>query len=292
MGQSTKTMLAQIVADQFGGGMDNIIVTAGDTAGVPMGMGGFNSRQAVMAGSSAYLAAVKLREKTLAVAAKLLNAGVDELDIDAGFAFLRARPKTGVSFGEVARAVAGIPGLALPGGIAPGLEASEAFVRDEMAFANGAGAAEVEVDPETGEVTVRKFVIAHDCGRVINPMIVDGQIIGGAAHGIGNALFEWMGFDAECQPITATLADYLLITSTETPNIDVLHMESPSPLNPLGVKGVGECGVMPVAPAIMSAIEDALSPFDVKIARTPITPSEILAAIHAARREKQFAPAL
>jgi carbon-monoxide dehydrogenase large subunit len=197
-----------------------------------------------------------------------------------------------VSFGEVARAVAGIPGLALPGGIAPGLEASEAFVRDEMAFANGAGAAEVEVDPETGEVTVRKFVIAHDCGRVINPMIVDGQIIGGAAHGIGNALFEWMGFDAECQPITATLADYLLITSTETPNIDVLHMESPSPLNPLGVKGVGECGVMPVAPAIMSAIEDALSPFDVKIARTPITPSEILAAIHAARREKQFAPAL
>jgi carbon-monoxide dehydrogenase large subunit len=161
-----------------------------------------------------------------------------------------------------------------------------------MAFANGAGVAEVEVDPETGEVTLRKFVIAHDCGRVINPMIVDGQIIGAVTHGIGNALFEWMGFDAECQPITATLADYLLITATETPNIDVLHMESPSPLNPLGVKGVGECGVMPVAPAIMSAIEDALSPFGVKIARTPITPPEILAAVQAARQEKQLAAAL
>lgn len=292
MGQSTKTMLTQIVADQFGGAMDNIIVTTGDTAGIPMGMGGFNSRQAVMAGSSAHLAAVKLREKTLAIAAKLLNAAADDLDIDAGFVFPKARPKTAMSLGEIARAVAGIPGLALPGGIAPGLEASEAFVRDEMAFANGAGAAEVEVDSETGEVHLRKFVIAHDCGRVINPMIVDGQIIGAVTHGIGNALFEWMGFDAECQPITATLADYLLITATETPNIDVLHMESPSPLNPLGVKGVGECGVMPAAPAIMSAIEDALSPFHVKIARTPITPPEIMAAIHAARREKQLAPAL
>ena len=286
MGQSTKTMLAQIVADQFGGAMDNIIVTAGDTAVIPMGMGGFNSRQAVMAGSSAHLAAVKLREKTLAIGAKLLNVSADELDIDAGFVHVKTRPKIAASLSDIARAVAGIPGLALPGGIAPGLEASEAFVRDEMAFANGAGAAEVEVDTETGEVVLRRFVIAHDCGRVINPMIVDGQIVGAAAHGIGNALFEWMGFDADCQPITATLADYMLITSTETPHIEVLHMESPSPLNPLGVKGVGECGVMPSAPAIMSAIEDALSPFGVKITRTPIMPSEILAAIHAARREK------
>jgi carbon-monoxide dehydrogenase large subunit len=190
--------------------------------------------------------------------------------------------------GDVARAVAGIPGFTLPGGIAPGLEATEAFVRDEMAFANGTGAAEVEVDSETGAVELRKFVIAHDCGRVINPMIVDGQIAGGVAHGIGNALYEWMGFDGQCQPITATFADYLLITSTETPNIDILHLESPSPLNPLGVKGVGECGVMPAAPAIMSAIEDALSPFDVRIARTPITSAEIVAAIESTRREKRL----
>jgi len=293
MGQSTRTMLAQIVADQFGGAMDNIVVTAGDTAGTAMGIGGFNSRQAVMAGSSAHLAAVKLREKTIAIASKLLNAPVDQLDVDAGAVFVRAKPKTAIALGDIARAVAGVPGLALPGGIAPGLEASEAFVCDEMAYANGAGAAEVEVDPDTGAVSVLKFVIAHDCGRAINPMIVDGQIVGGVAHGIGNALFEWMGFDAECQPITATFADYLLIGSSETPDIGVLHLESPSPLNPLGVKGVGECGVMPAAPAIMSAIEDALSPFGVRIARTPILPPEILAAIHAAAGlEKTLAPTL
>jgi carbon-monoxide dehydrogenase large subunit len=287
MGQSTKTMLAQIVADQFGGALNNITVTTGDTGGIAMGIGGFNSRQAVMAGSSAHLAAVCLRGKTLSIAAKLLDVPVDTLEIDAGAIHVKGSAKAGIALGEVARAVAGIPGLALPGGIAPGLEASEAFVRDEMAFANGAGAAEVEVDPETGAVKIRKFVIAHDCGRVINPTIVEGQIVGGAVHGIGNALYEYMAFDAACQPITATLADYLLITSCETPHIDVLHMESPSPLNPLGVKGVGECGVMPVAPAIMSAIEDALEPFHVKIARTPITPAEIVAAIHAARGEKR-----
>jgi carbon-monoxide dehydrogenase large subunit len=292
MGQSTKTMLAQIVADQFGGAMENIVVTAGDTAGIAMGIGGFNSRQAVMAGSSAHLAAVALRGKTLAIAAKLLDVSADALDIDGGFVQLKARPKTQIALGDVARAVAGIPGLALPAGISPGLEATEAFVRDEMAFANGAAAVEVEVDPETGAVDIRKLTIAHDCGRVINPMIVDGQIVGGVAHGIGNALYEWMGFDAECQPISATLADYLLITSTETPFIVVMHMESPSPLNPLGVKGVGECGVLPIAPAMMSAIEDALSPFGVRLARTPITPPEIAAAVRSAANGKIHAPAL
>jgi len=292
MGQSTKTMLAQIVADQFGGAMENIIVTTGDTAGIAMGIGGFNSRQAVMAGSSAHLAAVKLRDKTLAIAAKLLDVGADALEIDAGFVQVKAHPKKSVKLGDVARAVAGIPGLALPGGMAPGLEASETFVRDEMAFANGAGAVEVEADPETGAVRIVKFAIAHDSGRVINPMIVDGQIVGGVAHGIGNALFEWMGFDAQCQPITATLADYLLISSTEMPPIDVMHMESPSPLNPLGVKGVGECGVMPAAPALISAIEDALSPFGVKISRTPILPFEIVAAVQAAKQGRAHAAAL
>src|SRR6185437_7192203 len=257
-----------------------------------MGIGGFNSRQAVMAGSSAHLAAVALREKVLAVAAKLLDVSADGLEIEGGSVQLRARPKTAIALGELARAMGGTPGFTLPGGMAPGLEVSEAFLRDEMAFANGAAAVEVEVDAETGAVEIRKFIIAHDCGRMINPVIVEGQIVGGVVHGIGNALFEWMGFDGQCQPVTTTFADYLLVTSTEAPSIDVLHMESPSPINPLGVKGVGECGVMPVAPAIMSAIEDALSPFAVKIARTPVTPAELAGAIQAARREKRVGPAL
>ena len=284
MGQSTKTMLAQVVADQLGGSFENITVTTGDTAAISMGIGGFNSRQAVCAGNSAHLAAIKVREKALGVAAGILKVPATDLEIEGNAVFVRAAPKSRVRLADIARAVAGVPGFTLPAGVSPGMEATECFVRDEMAFANGAAVAEVEVDIETGGVTITKFIIAHDCGRVINPSIVDGQIIGGVAHGIGNALFEWMGFDDNCQPVTTTFADYLLITSTETPQIDVLHMESPSPLNPLGVKGVGECGVLPATPAIMSAIEDALSPFSVRIARTPITPHEIVALIEAGRK--------
>ena len=133
-------------------------------------------------------------------------------------------------------------------------------------------------------MSVKKIVIAHDCGRVINPMLVDGQIVGGVVHGLGNALFEWMGFDENCQPLTTTFADYLLVSATEVPPIEVLHMESPSPLNPLGVKGVGECGVLPIAPAIMSAIEDAMSPFGAHISRAPIHPSEIVEMAQAGRK--------
>ncbi|MSP94821.1 MAG: xanthine dehydrogenase family protein molybdopterin-binding subunit [Alphaproteobacteria bacterium] len=292
MGQSTKTMLAQIVAEQLGGAIHNIAVISGDTAAIPMGIGGFNSRQAVMAGSSAHLAAIEVREKALLIASKLLNVAADELDIDGDAVQIRAKPKTRIALGDIARAVAGIPGLALPGGVSPGLAATASFVRDEMAFANGAAAAIVEVDAETGAVKILKFVIAHDCGRIINPMIVDGQIIGGVAHGIGNALFEYMGFDESCQPVTANFADYLLIGATETPHIETLHMESPSPLNPLGVKGVGECGVLPAAPAIISAIEDALAPFAVRIGCVPIAPGQIVAMIGSAQRETARAPAL
>jgi carbon-monoxide dehydrogenase large subunit len=284
MGQSTKTMLAQIVADQLGGAMENISVVTGDTAEIAMGIGGFNSRQAVLAGSSAHLAATKVREKAMAVASSALNAPKETLEFDGSGIGVRDEPKRRISLGNIARALGGTPGFALPEGVSPGLEATECFVCNEMAYANGAAVAEVEVDPETGGVTVCKIVIAHDCGRAINPMIVEGQIVGAVAHGIGNTLYEWMGFDENCQPTTATFADYLLVTSTEIPPIEVLHMESPSPLNPLGVKGVGECGVLPIAPAIVSAIEDALSPFGVHIAQAPIFPSMIVELIEAGRR--------
>jgi carbon-monoxide dehydrogenase large subunit len=291
MGQSTKTMLAQIVADALGGSLANIIVTTGDTGAISMGIGGFNSRQAVLAGSSAHLAAWRVRDKVLAVAGKMLELPPEALEIDGDVVQAKARPRTQIALAQLARAVAGIPGFTLPGGVSPGLEATEHFVRDEMAFANGTGAAEIEVDAETGAVKIVKFVIAHDCGRIINPMIVDGQIVGAVAHGMGNALYEWMRFDDQCQPLTATLADYLLIGATETPPIKVLHWESPSPLNPLGVKGVGECGVLPVAPAIMSAIEDALSQWDIRIARTPLMPPDIVALI-AQAKERRHAAAL
>jgi aerobic carbon-monoxide dehydrogenase large subunit len=130
-------------------------------------------------------------------------------------------------------------------------------------------------------VTLRDIVFVHDCGQVIHPKIVDGQVTGGIAHGIGNALFEWMGYDANAQPVTTTLAEYLLITSTEMPKIQLLHEHSPSPLNILGVKGVGESGVLPTAAAIVSAVEDALEPFGVRITRVPVSPQHIVELIEA-----------
>lgn len=150
-----------------------------------------------------------------------------------------------------------------------------------MTYANGTAVAEVEIDTETGAVRVEKLVLAHDCGRIINPMIVDGQLVGGAAHGIGNALYEWMGFDDNGQPVTTNLGEYLLLTAPEMPTVDLVHQESPTPLNPLGIKGVGESGVIPVPAAIISAIEDALAPFAAHISKAPLSPAEIVALVKA-----------
>jgi carbon-monoxide dehydrogenase large subunit len=277
MGQSTRTMLAQVVAEQLGGDIHNVSVVAGDTTGIANGIGGSNSRQTVMAGSSAHLAAQKVRNKALKVAAHMLEASESDLEIEGGEIRVRGVPGMKVTLGQVAHSVAGTPGYALPGGIEPGMEATELLVIDNMAFANGTAVAEVEVDPETGGVRILNYVMAHDSGVIINPMIVDGQVTGGTAHGIGNALFEWMGYDETGQPLTTNLAEYLLIGAPEMPEIKLIHHESPSPLNPLGVKGVGECGAVPAAAAIIAAIEDALSPFGAHLTRAPITPADIFA---------------
>jgi aerobic carbon-monoxide dehydrogenase large subunit len=284
MGQSTRTMLAQIVAEQLGGDMANLTVTTGDSAATSLGLGGFNSRQAVLAGSSAHRAALKVREKALIVASHLLEASELDLEIEGAHVRVKGAPELKVGFAAIARATMGTPGFYLPGGVTPGMEATEHVVIDDMTYSNGSAVAEVEVDTETGAVAIRNFVFAHDCGRVIHPMIVEGQILGGVAHGIGNALFEWMGFGPDAQPLTTNLADYLLITSTEMPRIQLLHQESPTPLNALGIKGVGEAGTLPTAAAVISAIEDALSPFGVHLAQTPIMPAEIVAKIAAAAR--------
>jgi carbon-monoxide dehydrogenase large subunit len=164
------------------------------------------------------------------------------------------------------------------------MEATEYFVVDEMAYANGSAVAEVEVDVETGAVRILRYVIAHDCGRILHPAIVDGQILGGAAHGVGNALYERMEFDADGQPLTTNLGEYLLVTATEMPPVEIIHHESPSPLNPLGVKGVGECGVVPAPAAIISAVEDALAHLGVHLAQAPVSPAELHALIRRAAR--------
>ncbi len=206
-----------------------------------------------------------------------------DLDIEGAEVRVKGAPQLKVTFAALARATMGTPGFYLPGGIV-GMEATEHVVIDAMSYANGTAVAEVEVDAETGAVVLRNFVITHDCGRVIHPQIVEGQILGGVAHGIGNALFERLAFDADAQPLTTTLADYLLVTATDVPAITLIHHETPTPLNPLGIKGVGEAGTLPTAAAIVSAIEDALSPFGVRLVQTPISPAEILAEIEAMGR--------
>jgi carbon-monoxide dehydrogenase large subunit len=283
MGQGTRTMMSQIVAEQLGGDMDNIEVVAGDTAPIPMGMGGFGSRQTITAGSSAHLAAIEVREKALKVAAHLLEASEEDLEIEGTEIRVKGVPDMKVSLGQVAHAVAGTPGYALPGGITPGMESTQNFMTDPLAYCYGCHVCEVEVDPETGGVKILDYAIVHDSGVLINPMIVLGQIQGGVAHGIGNAMFEWMGYDEDAQPVTTNFGEYLLPSAPEIPRFDIQFLESPSPLNPLGVKGVGEGSTVPAAAAVISAIEDALSPFGVHIAEAPITPGRLVELVRASQ---------
>jgi aerobic carbon-monoxide dehydrogenase large subunit len=282
MGQSTKTMLAQIAADQFGVSPEDINVIAGDTAYVSMGHGGFASRQTVNAGSSTHIAAKGVREKVLKIAAELLGLPVDSLTLRDGRV---VGPDTNLSIdlGDLAREAIGIPGYSLPKGIDPGLEQTTNFMPAGLTYSNASHCVEVEVDIGIGSVRVVRYVVVSDCGRLINPMIVEGQIVGGVVHGIGNALLERMAYDENAQPLTTNFGEYLLPTATELPRIEVLTHVSPSPLNPLGVKGVGECGVIPAAAAIMSAIENALEPFAVRIAETPLFPERVLQLIEEGR---------
>lgn len=275
MGQSTETMIAQIVAEQLGGDMDRLIVTTGDSGKVSMGFGGFNSRQAVMAGSSAHVAAVKVREKALLVASHLLEVDASDLDISGDHVMVKGASNMKVSLAVIAQTMAGAAGFVLPGNLPPGLEATENVVIDAMTYGNGSAVVEVEVDVHTAAVKVTRVVFIHDAGTIINQVIADGQIVGAIAHGIGNALYEWMGYDDQGQPITTTLADYLLVTASEMPKLDLGHRESPTYLNPLGVKGIGESGVLPIPAAIASAVEDALSPFDIRISQFPIRPRDL-----------------
>jgi aerobic carbon-monoxide dehydrogenase large subunit len=275
MGQSTKTMIAQIVAEQLGGAMERVVVTAGDSGKVSMGFGGFNSRQAVMAGSSAHVAAVKVREKVLLAASHMLEVDSSDLDIEGDHVIVKGVSEMKMSLMHIARTMAGAAGFVLPGNLPPGLNATENVVIDAMTYGNGTAVAEVEVDIKTAAVKVTRIVFVHDAGKLINPMIANGQVVGAIAHGIGNALYEWMGYDEEGQPVTTTLADYLLVTASEMPKLDLAHRETSTPLNPLGVKGIGESGVLPIPAAIASAVEDALSPFGIRIRQFPIRPRDL-----------------
>jgi len=188
----------------------------------------------------------------------------------------------GHSLGDIARALGGLPGMPLLGGMAPGLAATADFQPPTLTYCNGTHVAEAEVDVETGFVLLTRYVVVHDCGRMINPMMVEGQVLGGVVHGIGSALLERMIFDETGQPQTVNYGEYLLPSADVVPRIEIHHMESPTPLNPLGVKGAAESGTIAAAAVIASAVEDALRPLDVRLRDLPITPDRLLALIEAA----------
>jgi carbon-monoxide dehydrogenase large subunit len=279
IGQGLRTALAQICATELGLKAQDITVVPGDTGGVSLGLGAFASRQTVTAGSSVLLAARAVADKAKKLASHMLEAAEHDLEIANGEVRVVGAPQLSIKLGELARILKGAPGYGFPAEIDPGLEADVNWRTDALAYANACHVAEVEVDPDTGAVKILNYVALQDSGTLINPMLVDGQVRGGVAHGLGNAVLEWMGYDETGQPLTTSFADYLLPSAAEVPAITTLYKETPSPLNPLGAKGAGEVSTIPTAAAVISAIEDALQPFGVRIAQMPVTPQKLVELI-------------
>jgi carbon-monoxide dehydrogenase large subunit len=282
-GQGHATVFAQICADVLGVKIEDITVEAGDTRAFPLGIGAIASRTAVTAGSSVHQAATSVRTKALKVASELLEAAEDDLVIENGEVHVAGARGLSIKLGEIAAKLNGMSGIPMLAGVTPGLEGTAFYEARKTTFGSGTHLCEAEVDIETGRATITRYIVAHDCGRLINPMLVDGQVRGGVVHGIGNALFERMIYDEKGEPLTTNYADYLLATAPEVPRIEIVHLESPSPLNPIGVKGAGEGGTIPAAACVIAAIEDALSPFGVRICEHPVSPARIRQLIKAGR---------
>jgi carbon-monoxide dehydrogenase large subunit len=284
-GQAHETTLAQVVADGLSVPLEQITVVPGDTDGIPQGVGTFASRVAVLAGSSAAHAAAEVRKKALAIAAAQLEAAPEDLTLEDGRFAVRGVPERGLSLADVSViASAPRPGYALPGGMDPGLEASGFVHVTQSTYSSGAHAAVVEVDTETGTVRLLRYVAVDDCGTMINPMVVEGQVHGGIAHGIGNALLEEIVYDPTGQLVTATLMDYALPRASDVPALDVHHVVTPSPLNPLGVKGAGEGGTLPAPAAIANAVMDALRGRAVEVTEMPFARERLWRRLRAAAR--------
>jgi aerobic carbon-monoxide dehydrogenase large subunit len=275
-GQGLETTLAQVAAEELGVTPDDVTVINGDTAGIGLGIGTFASRAAVAGGSAVALAARDLRARVLRLAAHVLGVPEGEVEQDGtGFAHRRHREHRV----DLAR-LASVAALATAAhGVEPGLEATRYFQPPEITYSSGAHVALVEVDTGSGHVALLDYWICHDSGRLINPMIVEGQIAGAVALGIGSALFEEVRYDGEGQPLAGTLMDYALPRSTDIPPLRIEHLETPSALNPLGLKGVGESGALPVPAVLASAIEDALAVEGVVIRQMPLTPLTLSALI-------------
>jgi aerobic carbon-monoxide dehydrogenase large subunit len=279
-GQGHETAYAQLAADELGVPLEWVTVIGGDTGAVPFGLGTYASRGAVTAGSSIVLAAREVRQKLLEAAAALNEVAPTDIEIAAGQVGVRGLPDSALPLGRLVQAC--LPAFATPGPAAPRFEAQSYHHIPTVTYTNAVHAALVEVDPETGLVSVLKYAVSHDCGRLINPRLVDGQIHGGVAQGLGGALLEELVYDSSGQLLTGSLIDYLVPTSLDVPEIDGVHLETASPRNPLGVKGVGEGGAIAPPAAIANAVEDALSPWGIRVTATPLHPDRIRALLRAA----------
>jgi len=282
-GQGHETSFAQIAADALGIPIDWVTIVGGDTAAIPFGVGTFASRSAVNAGSSIHVAAGKVRDKIVAAAAALLEAAPADIEVADGTVSVRGVPASSLPVSRVIQAA--IPTFAKPGVASPDFEATVYQHQPTVTYASAVHVAYVEVDVGTGAVRLLRYLVAHDCGKVINPVIVEGQVHGGVAQGIGGALLEEMVYDDQAQLLTGTFMDYLVPTAMEVPRIETVHLEYPSPRNTLGMKGVGEGGAISPPAAIANAVEDALAPFGVRVTRTPLGPSVVLGLLESAARK-------
>ncbi len=292
-GQGHQTVFAQIVAQELGVDVSRVHVTTGDTQRFHWGAGTYASRSLVVAGNAAGLAAAAVKEKAMNLAAFILEVAPQDLEVADGRVYVKGSPAKGLSLAALSIAsnpirysygakAADLPailptrsGPPLPPGDEPGLEATRYFSPPHATFASGMHAAIVEIDPPTGMVKIRKYAVIHDCGKLVNPLIVEGQIYGGVAQGIGGSFYEHMDYDEHGQLLDASFMDFLIPYATEVPHMDVEHVETPSPINPLGVKGAGEAGCIPVPAVMAAAVEDALSPFNASIDHMPLLPDDI-----------------
>jgi aerobic carbon-monoxide dehydrogenase large subunit len=283
-GQGMETIFAQVVADAWQVNPDDVVISLADTAAIALGFGTIASRTTVTLSAAIHGATEKLRSKVFAIAANMLECAASDLELRKGTVGIVGVPGAELSLAKIAHAARPGWDSGRPPGVDAGLEETYYFEPPTVTWSYAAHAVVVEVDPELGRVKLEDYAIAHDCGVVVNPMLVEGQIVGGAVQGIGGALFEAIVYDAAGQPLTTTLMDYMLPSAADIPHFALIHQHSPSPLNPFGVKGVGEGG--PIAPpaAIANAVADALRPAKIEFNQTPIAPQQIVAALRTATK--------
>jgi carbon-monoxide dehydrogenase large subunit len=284
-GQSIETTMAQIVADTLGVPYDDVTVVQADTQSTPYGPGTGGSRTAVIAGGAAREASEVVRAKVLSIAAEAMEASPDDLELGDGSVTVRGTPTRSMAMKDVAKLAYRTVDQLGPD-VQPGLEATVRFRPSRFpTWSNATHVCVVEVDPDTWLPRILRYIVSEDCGRMINPRIVEGQIFGGVVQGIGGVVLEDFVYDSEGNPLTATFLDYLLPTASEVPDIEVGHVETESSTNPGGFKGMGEGGAIGAHAAVANAIGDALSPFGVRVTRTPLGPKDIFELVSAARRE-------